>query len=412
MKYFRIRYKRGKNRYFETIEAQNRLEALKLFSQKSLGVMQNIDEIAQPLSLRFKKFQQKWDDPIKARVVKDEPYIALLEQLYVMLDAGIPINNALEQAISGAEDEMLKAIFQEILDDIEGGKSLTESARKYTLQLGTLSISMFDLGEKTGTLSNSIRRLADIIQEIYDNRVKFKKATRYPLFIIVAMGIAFTVVIIFVVPQFEDLFRSAKLELPFPTKFLLWLENAIVHYGPYIFGGAIVVSALFAKLYKNSLSIRLKTDKALLHVYIVGQVTYFAMIGRFIYIFDVLTAAGIPIIDALRTANGIVDNLYMHTQLEKVANAIEEGKTLHQGFVETELFEAMPLQMLKAGEQSGSIGAMLEKLTKLFKSKYDYIVDNVATMIEPILIAAIAGFVLLLALGIFLPMWSMVEIAG
>jgi general secretion pathway protein F len=412
VKYFRIAYKQGKKRGIEVIEANNRLEALKIFSERSLGVMQKVDEIALPLSLRFKKFQEHWDNPIKQQRVKDEPYIALLEQIYVMLDAGMPINVSLQQAVDGVEDPMIKAIFQEILDDIEGGQSITEAAKKYTLQLGTLSISMFDLGEKTGTLSESIKRLADIIQEIYDNRMKFKKATRYPLFIIMAMAVAFTVVITFVVPQFEDLFRSAKLDLPFPTKFLLWLEHAIVSYGPFIIGGAIIVAAIFAKVYKNSQDVRLKTDKALLRVYIVGQVTYFAMIGRFIYIFDVLTAAGIPIIDALRTANGIVDNVYMHTQLEKIADAIEEGKTLHQGFVETELFESMPLQMLNAGEQSGSIGAMLAKLTKLFKNKYDYIIDNVATMIEPILIAAIAGFVLLLALGIFLPMWSMVELAG
>ena len=388
------------------------MEAIKAFSEKSLGVMQKVDEIAQPLSMRFKKFQEHWENPIKQQRVKDEPYIAILEQIHVMLDAGMPINVSMQQAIDGAEDPMLKAIFQEILDDIEGGQSITDAAKKYTLQLGSLSISMFDLGEKTGTLSESIKRLADIIQEIYDNRMKFKKATRYPLFVIIAMAIAFSVVITFVVPQFEDLFRSAKLELPFPTKFLLWLEHAIVSYGPYIIAGAIIVAALFTRIYKKSDDVRLKTDKAMLRIYIVGQVTYFAMIGRFIYIFDVLTAAGIPIIDALRTANGIVDNLYMHTQLEKIADAIEEGKTLHQGFVETGLFESVPLQMLNAGEQSGFIGAMLGKLTKLFKNKYDYIIDNVATMIEPILIAAIAGFVLLLALGIFLPMWSMVELAG
>lgn len=412
MKYFRVHYKQGKNKKFEVFEAGNRLEALQDFSNKSIGVMLRIDEVSQPLRMRFKKYQEKFDDPIKNRRVKDEAFISFLEQVYVMLDAGMPINVSLEQAINGADDIMIKAIFQEILNDIEGGQSLTDSAKKYTAQLGNLSISMFDLGEKTGTLSDSIKRLADIIQEIYDNRLKFKKATRYPLFVIGAMAIAFTVVIIYVVPQFQALFESAKLELPFPTRLLLWLENALVSYGPYILGGAVVLSSIFAKMYSKSKNIQLKTDKFLLKVYIVGEVTYFAMIGRFVYIFDVLTQAGIPIIDALRTANGIVDNVYMREQLAKVADAIEEGKTLHQGFVETELFENMPLQMLRAGEESGSIGAMLKKLTKLFKSKYDYIIDNVATMIEPILIAAIAGFVLLLALGIFLPMWNMVELAG
>jgi len=412
MKYFRIQYKRGKNKGVEILESANRLEAVKSFSTLSLGVLQNVVEVPQPLSMKVQKFKDKMDDPIKPKRVNDLAYIVLLEQIYVMLDAGMPINVSLEQAIEGTKDEMIKSIFESILEDIEGGQSLTAAAEKYPLQLGTLSISMFDLGEKTGSLPESIKRLADIIQEIYDNRLKLKKATRYPTFIIFAMAIAFTVVIIYVVPQFEDLFRSAKLELPFPTRFLLWLEDALVNLGPYILASAIVLAGIFTKMYKKSENIRLKTDKFLLKIYIVGDVTYLAMIGRFVYIFDVLTQAGIPIIDALRTANGIVDNVYMHEQLSKVADAIEEGKTLHQGFVETELFDSMPLQMLKAGEQSGSIGAMLTKISKLFRDKYNYIIDNVATMIEPILISAIAGFVLLLALGIFLPMWSMVELAG
>ncbi len=412
MKYFRIQYKQGKNRRIEILEAANRLDALKIFSQMSLGIVQDIVEIPQPLSMKFKKFQESWDDPIKKERVKDQEYIAFLDQLHVMLDAGMPINISLAEAINGVEEPMIRAIFTEVLEDIEGGQSLTASAKKFSVQLGTLTISMFDLGEKTGTLSDSIKQLSDIMQEIYDNRMKLKKATRYPLFIIMAMAVAFMVVITFVVPQFEDLFRSAKLELPFPTKFLLWLENAIVSYGPYILGGAIALAVIFSRMYKKSEEIRLKTDKALLKVYIVGEVTYLAMIGRFVYVFDVLTHAGIPIIDALKTANGIVDNVYMNTQLSKVAEAIEEGKTLHQGFLETELFDNIPLQMLKAGEQSGSLGPMLTKISKIFRDKYRYIIDNVATMIEPILITAIAGFVLLLALGIFLPMWSMVEIAG
>ncbi|PHR54934.1 MAG: general secretion pathway protein GspF [Arcobacter sp.] len=412
MKYFRIQYKQGKIRGLKVLEAANRLEATKKFSHLSLGVMQRLVEVPQPLSLRFQKFQEKWDNPIKRRRVNDLAYIVVLEQIYVMLDAGMPINISLSEAIEGTTDEMIKAIFTSILEDIEGGLSLTAAASKYTLQLGTLSISMFDLGEKTGTLSESIKRLSDITQEIYDNRIKLKKATRYPTFIIFAMAIAFTAVIILVVPEFESLFRSQKMELPFPTKLLLWIEHALVSYGPYILAGAIIIVGFFTKMYNKSKDLRLKTDKFLLKIYIVGDVTYLAMIGRFVYIFDVLTQAGIPIIDALRTANGIVDNTYMHQQLSKVAEAIEEGKTLHQGFIETELFDSMSLQMLKAGEQSGSIGIMLTKISKLFKDKYNYIIDNVATMIEPILITAIAGFVLILALGIFLPMWSMVDMAG
>ncbi len=412
MKYFHIRYKQGKKRLSMVLEAPNRLEAITHFSNMAVGISQEVREISEPLSLKFEKLNKKMSNPIKSRRVNDEAYIAVLEQIGVMLDAGMPINHTLEEAISGTEDAMIKAIFQRILDDIEGGMSLTHAAKKFKLQLGTLSISMFSLGEQTGTLSDSVQRLADINQEIYDNRMKLKKATRYPLFIILAMAMAFTVVIIFVIPQFEDLFSSTQMELPFPTRLLLWLENALVHYGPYILGGAILLTAIFSKLYLNSDLIRYKTDKWLLKIYIIGPVTYYAMTGRFIYIFNVLSEAGIPMIDAVRTATEVVDNSYMNAQFSKITDAIEEGKSLYQGFDESAMFDSMPLQMLKAGERSGSVGKMLEKISKVYKDKYAYIVDNVATMIEPILIAAIAGFVLLLALGIFLPMWSMVELAN
>ena len=117
-------------------------------------------------------------------------------------------------------------------------------------------------------------------------------------------------------------------------------------------------------------------------------------------------------IDALQIAMGVVENNYIRQELQKIPVAIEDGRSLAQGFSESGQFEGMVMQMIKAGESSGSLGTMLGKVNRVYNSRYDYIVDNVATLIEPILIAAIAGFVLVLALGIFLPMWSMVDLAG
>ncbi|MEA2112211.1 MAG: type II secretion system F family protein, partial [Campylobacterota bacterium] len=279
-------------------------------------------------------------------------------------------------------------------------------------QLGNLSISMIHLGEQTGTLAESIDRLSEILQNIHDNRVKLKKATRYPLITIIAMAIAFTVVITFVVPQFEELFKESKTELPFPTLILLWLENAISSYGPYILAGAVVLASIYSYMYKKSETLALKSDKFILKVYIVGAVTKYAMLGRFVYIFNVLVHAGIPIVDALKAATGVVDNRYMKQQFNKITDAVEEGRSLHEGFESSNFFESMILQMLKAGEDAGALNVMLDKITSYYNAKYDNIIDNVSTMIEPILIGAIAGFVLVLALGIFLPMWSMAETMG
>lgn len=412
MKFYRVRYKQGKRKFSTTLEAAHKAEALKQFRDKALGVPVEVKEVSEPFSMKWGKIKKRYTNPIQNRRVKDDAYITFLDQLATMLDAGMPINMCMAESISDTQDPMLKAIFTNVLQDIESGLSLSKSVVNYQRQLGTLSLSMFELGEQTGTLSNAITKLSNILQQIYDNRQKLKKATRYPLFIIVAMSIAFTVVITFVVPQFQSFFEQSGMELPFPTKLLLWTEHAITAYGPYIMGGAIILSVSFSMAYKRNPALQLKTDQYFLRIYIVGKVTYYAMIGRFIYLFNVLTDAGIPMIDALEIAMGVVDNTYIKKELRKIPVAIEDGRSLAQGFSESGQFEGMILQMIKAGESSGSLGTMLGKVNRVYNNRYDYIVDNVATLIEPILIAAIAGFVLVLALGIFLPMWSMVDIAG
>ncbi len=412
MRYYRIEYKRGRQRLATVLPAESKLDAIHRFQAEAEGVMVSIKEISKPISLTLKEWIEKWRSPLKKRRVKQEPYIAALRQIAVMLDAGMPVNHALEEAVKSTDDAMLKLILSSILADVESGMGLSAAAEPFALQLGNLSLSMFRLGEQTGTLAESITRLADILEQIEENRRQLIKATRYPLFTMFAMAIAFVIVITMVVPQFQQMFAQSGVELPFPTRLLLWINGAVEHYALYIVVGAFALTGIFSYFYKKNERVRLAADRFLLRIYIVGKVTRYAMLGRFIYIFSVLLGAGIPIVDALDAAVGVVDNSYMKRQLDKIRIAIEEGRSLASGFEESGLFPSMIVQMVKAGEQSGALTTMLEKITKFYQDRYQYIVDNVATMIEPILIAAIAGFVLLLALGIFLPMWNMAEAMG
>ncbi|WP_456403090.1 type II secretion system F family protein [Hydrogenimonas sp.] len=412
MRYFKIDYRQGKKRETIVLEAPSKIDAIGEFRQMTLGVMLSVKEVSKPLSLRFRKWIEAYRSPLRKRRVAQEPYIATLRQIAVMLDAGLPINQCIEEAIRSTEDEMLKAILTSILADIESGVSLTDAVEPFRLQLGSISVSMLHLGEQTGTLSESIQKLADILEQIQHNRRELVRATRYPLFTILAMMAAFVVVIVMVVPQFQEIFAESGAELPFPTQLLIWVEHAVTRYGPFILAGAVALSLLFSYLYGKYPKVRLEADRLMLKIYIVGKVMHYAMVGRFVYIFNVLLNAGIPITDALDAAIGVVENSYMRRQLEKIKRAIEEGRPLYDGFEESGLFANMIVQMVKAGEQGGALGTMLQKVTKYYQERYQHIVDNVASMIEPILIAAIAGFVLVLALGIFLPMWSMAEVMG
>ncbi len=412
MRYFRIDYRQGGKRESIVLEAPSKVDAVGAFRQMTLGVMLSVREVSKPISMRWRKWIEAYRSPLRRKRVAQEPYIASLRQISVMLDAGLPINQCIEEAIRSTEDEMLKAILGSILADVESGVSLSDAVEPFRLQLGSISLSMFHLGEQTGTLSESILKLADILERIQHNRRELVRATRYPLFTILAMMAAFVVVIVMVVPQFQEIFAESGADLPFPTQLLIWVEHAVTRYGPFILGGAILLSLLFSYLYGKYPKVRLEADRLMLRIYIVGKVMHYAMVGRFVYIFNVLLNAGIPITDALDAAIGVVENSYMRRQLETIKRAIEEGRPLHDGFEESGLFANMIVQMVKAGEQGGALGTMLGKVTNYYQDRYQHIVDNVASMIEPILIAAIAGFVLVLALGIFLPMWSMAEVMG
>ena len=412
MKYFKVIYKRGKKRYSTIIEAENRTVVIQNFFDRKTGVLIKIYEVKKPLSFYIKEIKEKLNNLIKNRSANLEELISIIDQLAIMLDAGLPLNIILDNVTKTQNNKILKAIFENIKRDIESGKSFYDAAKPYRRQLGVLTLSMIRLGEDTGTLSESLKDLSDILQAVLDNRRKFKKAIRYPIFVIFAMAIAFTAVILIVIPQFKTFFKESKIELPLPTKILLWLDHAITTFGPYILSTSVFIFLTLLFLYKRNRKVELFLDKIILKVYIVGKATLYAMMNRFLYVFSVLVEAGIPMNDAIKTSSEIVENSYIKTNLEKISFAIEEGRGLYEGFKDTNMFENMAIEMIKAGESGGAIGKMMGKVSKIYQDRFNYIVDNIATLLEPILIGAIAGFVLFLALGIFLPMWNMVNIAG
>jgi general secretion pathway protein F len=339
-----------------------------------------------------------------------EEYISVIDQLYVMLDAGLGIDMVLDNIKNNIKNKKLRQIFNAISNDIKAGLSLSESFKKFEKDLGTLSVAMILLGEETGDLARAMKDLSEILSEILDNRKRLKKAIRYPVFIIFAMIIAFVIVILEVIPPFRSIFASLHAELPLPTRILLWVEHAFRVYGLYMLAGAFTIFAILTILYTKSEKARLKMDKFILKIYIVGPAIKLAMVGRFIFVMQRLIDAGIPIVSAVEIALKIVENRFIYQKLSLIKISIESGGSIRQGFEESGLFEKMIVQMVSAGEESGSLSLMLKKASNYYLSKYRYLVDNIAVLIEPILIAAIAGFVFTLALGIFLPMWNLTEV--
>ena len=385
------------------LKASSTMDALKSFKKRYSGIIKEIQEIEKPSLLE--QFQKK----IFERRINLDELIAILDQLYVMLDAGISIDMALYQTISGIKNKHLKRIFEDIYHKINSGQSLYESFKIHEDELGIIVTAMVSLGEQSGDLAGAFNNLIQILNEINENRKRFKKATRYPMFIIFAMIIAFIIVILFVIPPFKAIYAQLGTNLPLPTRFLLWIEGAIEHYGLMILGIAILIFGIINYFYKTNEKIKLLIDRYMLKIYILGKVIKLAMLGRFVFVFKSLINSGIPIVTAIDIALSIVENEYLKKKLILIKDEIVKGGKVSQGFENTNLFEPMIIQMVNAGEESGNLTKMFEKISDYYLREYRYIVDNISVLIEPILIAAIAGFVFTLALGIFLPMWNLTE---
>jgi len=404
--YYKIEYlKKGQTKY-TIIKANSIKEAVDKFRRRKLGIFRNIEEFHKP------SLKEKLADLLAFKKINLEEYVSVLEQMYVMLNAGLAVDLVLENIAKYIKDRKLKKIIISIANDIKAGLSLTQSVSKYEKELGILSVALFRLGEETGDLSEAVKDLASILSEILENRRLLKKATRYPTFIIVAMMVAFTIVILFVIPPFKSVFEQQNMDLPLPTKFLLLIDATIREYGVIVVGGGFVTFLIILYLHETNEKVRIFLDRVILRVYIIGEVIKLALIGRFVYVFERLLASGIPIVDSFDIAIAIVDNTYLKKQMLKIRNSVVTGGGIADGFDETGLFEPMIIQMIRSGEEAGALIEMLNKVSNYYLTKYRDLVSNISTLIEPVLIMAIAGFVLMLALGIFLPMWDMTKIAG
>ncbi len=407
--YFKVTLVSKGQRSDHVIEADNkRVAASRAKKEIPYSFVIDTKEIATPVEVTIANILKDISKASKGKISIDQK-ISTIRQIAVMTDAGIAIHDTLEDVSENVENKRLKEIYRTLSADINSGKSMSDAIEPYTDDFGHVAIAMTKLGENTGNFPESYHKLADILENIRDNVAKFKKAIRYPLITLTAMAIAFTILIMVVVPKFREIFEKLNTELPAPTKILLALEYAFTHYGLYILMGLILSIYMLIFTYKNNREFKYKIDKMLVHpkFYLINKVIFLSTMHKYTLVFGELVKSGIPVSEALETAVGMVDNLYIKDKLLTVNANIGRGMSLAESFEQTDLFENMLLQMIKAGEASGQLDSMLGKVTDYYDMRFQDIIDNLSTYIEPIMMFFIAGLVLLMALGIFLPMWDL-----
>ena len=409
MKYFNVTVMDKGNKRQELIKADNKRTAIKLIKNKfpRLMVIRAVETSA-PMEDSLAIFFSGMSKTFKSKIPINDK-ISTIRQIAVMTDAGISITDTLEDVADNTENKQLKEIWLKVYNDINAGNSMYDAIKPYSEEFGQVALAMTNLGERTGRLSESYHKLADILENIRNNTAKFKKAIRTPLITLAAMAIAFTILIMVVVPKFKEIFDRFKTELPLPTQILLKLEWALSNYGLLIliiFIGMIFTIKYF---YKNNRDFKYQMDKMMIHpkFYLINRAIFLSTMHKYNLVFGELVKSGIPVSEALDTAVGMVDNLAMKEQLLTVNINIGRGMDLAEAFKLTGLYQNMLLQMIKAGETGGQLDAMLDKVTQYYEMEFQDLIDNLAAYIEPILLFFIAGLVLLMALGIFMPMWDL-----
>ena len=414
MGYFKVSLIHKGKRQDQIIEARNKNDAKDKFKHKyNAAIITKIEPTSAPIDVIAMNFMQQFQKQFKKNInINDK--IATIRQIAVMTDAGLPIHDTLADVSVNTQNKQLSDIYYNISSDIDAGKSLSESMENYRDEFGHITLAMAKLGERTGSLASSFMKLSSILENIRDNSAKFKKAIRYPLITLAAMAIAFTILIVVVVPKFKEIFSQFKTELPLPTRILLGLENALSNYGILILLGLIILIYGTMHYYKKDKDFKLKADTLFIHkkFYLINKVIFLSTMHRYTLVLGELIKSGIPVSEALDTAVGMVDNLAIRQKLEVVNANIGRGLSLSESFELTGLFENMLLQMIRAGEASGQLDGMLEKVTQYYDMQFQSIIDNLSSYIEPIMMFFIAGLVLLMALGIFMPIWDLGKAAG
>lgn len=409
MGYFNVSYFIRGKKEVELIEAESKFAAKAIVARKyKAATISKIEPTSPPMEVVLKDMFSIFGNTFKGKISAIDR-ISTIRQIAVMTDAGIPINDTFADVSANTHNKRLSEIYGEISTNIDAGKSLSESMEKYREEFGHVTLAMAKLGERTGSISNSFSKLASILENVRNNVSRFKKAIRAPMITLGAMGVAFTILIMVVVPKFKEIFAQFKTELPLPTRILLSLENAFSNYGVLILIAIVGMVIAGKYFYKNNKEFRFSVDKMLInkHFYLINKVVFLSTMHKYTLVLGELIKSGIPVSEALDTAVGMVENSYMKQKLEMVNISIGRGIGISESFEQTGLFENMLLQMIRAGEASGQLDAMLDKVTEYYDMKFQDIIDNLSSYIEPIMMFFIAGLVLLMALGIFMPMWDL-----
>jgi type IV pilus assembly protein PilC len=328
-------------------------------------------------------------------------------QLATMIQSGIPIVQSFDIVAKGQNNKRLKTLIDTVKNDIETGLTLAESLGKHPMFFNELFCNLVDAGERSGTLDIMLDKVASYKEKIETIKKKIKKALTYPIAVLAVALIVTTGLLIFVVPQFESLFKGFGADLPAPTKAVVNMSKFMQSYWYYIFG--VIGGAVYALIYfkKNSVQFAHNLDKAMLRMPVIGSILEKAAIARFTRTLSITFAAGLPLVDALRSVAGATGNIIYSKATEKIKEEVSTGQQMNVAMENTHLFPNMVIQMVAIGEESGALEKMLGKVADFYEEEVDNAVDALSSLIEPMIMSILGVLVGGLVIAMYMPIFKL-----
>lgn len=343
----------------------------------------------------------------KGKPVDAKDIAAFSRQIATMMKAGVPLVQSFDIIGRGHEKQSVQDLLLGVKADIEAGNTMADSLRKHPKYFDDLFCDLVDAGEQSGSLENMLDRIATYKEKTEALKSKIKKALNYPIAVVVVATIVTAILLVKVVPQFQDIFQSNGADLPAFTLFVIGISEFMQKYWWMFLIGIIAFIVVYRKAYQSSKNLRDKQDKTLLKLPVIGVILHKAAVARYARTLSTTFAAGVPLVEALDSAAGASGNALYRDAIFKIRDDVTTGMQMNLAMQSTGVFPNMVVQMVAIGEESGSIDAMLSKIADIYEGEVDDAVDGLSALLEPVIMSVLGVLVGGLIIAMYLPIFQM-----
>jgi MSHA biogenesis protein MshG len=353
---------------------------------------------------------ETWWQVLNRRSISIEDILIFSRQMYTLNKAGIPILRAFAGLEASSDKPAMVEVLKDVRASLDQGRDMATSMGRHPKVFGSFYVAMVRVGEMTGRLTEVFLRLAEHLEFERDVRERIKQAMRYPSFVVIAMLIAIVIINLFVLPVFAKVFAGFHAQLPLITRGLLGFSSWMIDWWPVMLAAA-AAAVVMVRAHLKTPDGRYNWDRRKLRLPIVGPIILKATLARFARSFALSSQSGVPLVQALTVVAQTVDNAFIGSRIEQMRDGIERGESISRCAAATGVFTPIVLQMIQVGEETGELDSLLFEIAEMYERDTDYAIKGLSTAIEPILLAFIGVLVLLLALGVFLPLWNLGQAA-